>query len=374
MTRILILGVAGEQAAFAVADLVQRTGHDVTIGDLRVGRARDVLRRLGAPERVLPVDVDEPAELRRAMAGFDVVLNATLMRQITQVTDAAIDAGVALVDLGNYYPDALAQFERHDAAVRAGVRVVAGCGAAPGLTNVLARLGADALDRVHAIRLYSYLDHPLSTSPGIVITRFDAVTGTTVAWEGGRLVERPAPSGEERVTFPPPYGEQVVHLAPHPEPITIPRSIDVPNVTFKVAYPERELVLARVLVELGFDLDEPFEVDGVAISPQRFAAAYIGGRGVAPERRTASLKQVWVDGERDGHARSIVFDSCVEDVGRPASARITGTVAAIATAMVADGGGAVGVHAPEASLDAAAVVAELHARGYEIRRREVRLD
>ena len=173
----------------------------------------------------------------------------------------------------SYYPETREQLARHDAALAAGCRIVPGCGVAPGLTNILARLGADRLERVDAIRMYSYITHPMWTSPGIVVTRFDASTGTSLVLEDGVLVERASFSGEERFAFPEPYGEQEVHLVPHPEPVTLPRSIDVANVVFKVGYPADETRRIRVLLELGFDRETPFEVDGVPVSPRRFAAA-----------------------------------------------------------------------------------------------------
>ena len=186
--------------------------------------ARALLERLGAPPRVVEVDVEDARALARLLATADVVLNATYMRHNVPVTDAAIAAGVHLVDLGSYWPETCAQLERDAAAVAAGSRVVPGCGVAPGLTNVLARLGADALDAVRAVRLFSYITHPLWTSAGIVVTRFDASTGTSVVMEDGELRERPSFGDEELVEFPEPYGAQRVHLVPHPEPVTLPRS------------------------------------------------------------------------------------------------------------------------------------------------------
>ncbi len=191
MSRVLVLGGSGEMGSAAVADLVARTDHEVTIGDIRPDAAAALLRELGAPERVVRVDVDDPASLAAALAGTETVLNATYMRQVVAVTDAAIAAGVHLVDLGAYYPETREQLARHDAALAAGCRIVPGCGVAPGLTNILARLGADRLDRVDAIRMYSYITHPMWTSPGIVVTRFDASTGTSLVLEDGALVERP---------------------------------------------------------------------------------------------------------------------------------------------------------------------------------------
>ena len=366
MARILVLGGSGEMGSAAVADLVKRSAHEITVGDIRVDAARAHLERLGAPDRVVDVDVDEPDSLAKAVADTDVVLNATYMRHNVPVTDAAIAAGVHLVDLGSYYPETLQQLERHETAVAAGVRIVPGCGVAPGLTNILARLGADQLDSVDAIRMYSYITHPMWTSPGIVVTRFDASTGTSIVWEDGRAVEHPSFSGEERFTFPEPYGEQEVHLVPHPEPLTLPRTIDVRNVLFKVGYPADETARIRVLLELGFDRDEPFSIDGAAISPRRFAASYIGRRGIGADDRSANVKHVRVDGVRDGKPTTLTYDFAVEQTGRSASAAITGTVAAIAADLVARDG-PVGVRPPEAAFEPRPFIDALAERGLVVR-------
>ena len=370
MSRILVLGGAGEMGSVAVADLIERGDHEVTVGDVRPDAARALLRRLGAPELVVRVDVDDPSSLAAALADTELVLNATYMRHNVAVTDAAIAAGVHLVDLDSYYPETLQQLDRHRLAEEAGCRIVPGCGVAPGLTNVLARLGADQLDTVDAVRMYSYITHPLWTSPGIVVTRFDASSGTSLTYEDGTIVERPSFSGVETVVLPEPYGEQEVHLVPHPEPVTLPRYIDVGNVVFKVGYPADESRRIEVLLELGFDRDAPFELDGVEISPRRFATAYIGSRGIGPSDRSANVKRVCVDGTRDGRLVTLVHDFAVEETGRSASSTITGTVAAIAADMIARGG-PIGVHPPEGAFDPRAFLVALAERGLTVTEREV---
>ena len=369
MARILVLGGSGEMGSAAVADLIERTDHEITIGDLRVDAGHALLRRLGAPDRVVEVDVDDPRSLADALANTEVVLNATYMRTNVLVTDAAIAAGVHLVDLGSYYPETLQQLERHEAATAAGCRIVPGCGVAPGLTNILARLGANQLESVDAIAMYSYITHPMWTSPGIVVTRFDASTGTSIVWADGQAVEHPSFSGAERFTFPEPYGEQEVHLVPHPEPLTLPRTIDVRDVVFKVGYPADETARIRVLLELGFDRDEAFTLDDSAISPRRFAAAYIGRRGIGPEERSANVKHVRVEGTRDGQPLTLTYDFAVEQTGRSASAAITGTVAAIAADLVARGGPA-GVHPPEAAFEPRPFIDALAERGLVVEERQ----
>jgi len=357
MARIVVLGGAGEMGSAAVADLAQRTDHELVVGDLREAPGVEWRR----------VDVDDPAALREAIRGFDVVLNATYMRQNVGVTRAAIDAGVALVDLGSYWPETIEQLELHDAAVAADARIVPGCGVAPGLSNVLARHGADRLDSVDAVRMYSYITHPMYTSPGIVVTRFDASVGTSLELVDGTLVEHPSFSGDEEIEFPQPYGRQQVHFVPHPEAVTLPRFIDVPNVVFKVGYPADENRRISVLLELGFDADEPFAVNGVEVSPRAFAAAYIGRRGIGSGERSANVKRVIVSGRRDGADVELVYDFAVEHEGASASSRITGTFAAICADLVARGGGRPGVQPPEAAFAPGNVLEALEQRGMPVR-------
>ena len=120
------------------------------------------------------------------------------------------------------------------------------------------------------------------TSAGIVVTRFDASTGTSVVLEGGAPRRTAVVRRRRGVDFPAPYGGQEVHLVPHPEPVTLPRVLDVRDVVFKVGYPDDETARIRVLLELGFDRDEPFEVDGVAVSPRGSRRRTSAGAASAP--------------------------------------------------------------------------------------------
>jgi saccharopine dehydrogenase-like NADP-dependent oxidoreductase len=152
--------------------------------------------------------------------------------------------------------------------------------------------------------------------------------------------------------------------------VTLPRTIDVRNVVFKVGYPPDETRRIRVLLELGFDADQPFELDGVAISPRRFAAAYVGRRGIGPDDRSANVKHVLLDGTRGGRPVRLTYDFAVETIGHSASSRITGTVAAIATDIVARGGGRIGVHPPEAAFEPRPFLVALAERDLTVVERE----
>jgi len=368
MARILVLGGAGAMGSVAVRDLLAATGHELVVADARADAAEALGAELGPRVTARRVDVDDQVSLAAAMEGVDAVLNATLMRQVVAVTAAAIEAGRHLVDLGAYYPETREQLELHDAARARGCRIVAGCGVAPGLTNVLARHAADRLDELGALRFSSYITHPMTTSPGIVYTRLDASVGSSLVLVDGRHEERPSFGEEEVVAFPEPYGAQAVHLVPHPEALTLPRTLPVRDVSFKVGYPPDETARIRALLQVGFDAAEPFAYAGTTFVPRDLAATYIGRSGLPPDLPTANLKHVEADGILKGRPVTLVFDLVVERVGEPsASAAITGTVAAIAADMVAAGYAPDGVHAPEAALDPPAVLEALARRGFEVR-------
>jgi len=366
MSRILVLGGAGAMGSVAVRDLVERTDHRVVVGELRTDEAEAMAAALGPRVSVRSVDVEDADSLVEAVSDCDVVLSATFMRHNVRVTRAAIAAGVHMVDLGAYVWDTRDQLELDDEARAAGCRIVPGCGVAPGLTNVLARDGAERLDAVRAIRIYSYITHPMTTSPGIVYTRFDASRGSSLVLEDGVSEERPSFSAEELVEFPPPYGPQLVHLVPHPEPLTLPRYLDVRDVVFKVGYPPDETTRLRSLLELDLDAAEPFEFGGAEIVPRDLVAAFVGRQGLAG-LRTANVKRVILEGEREGRPATLTYDLAVEREEESASSAITGTVAAIAADLVANGAGRVGVHPPEGAFDPAAVLDALRLRGFEIR-------
>ncbi|MGZ8578260.1 MAG: saccharopine dehydrogenase family protein [Actinomycetota bacterium] len=367
MATILVLGGAGAMGSVAVRELHAFTDHDLVVADTRLDAVEALAAELGARVEARLVDVEDPVSLAAAMGGADAILNATLMRQVVAVTRAAIDAGVHLVDLGAYYPETREQLELDEPARVRGCRIVGGCGVAPRLTNVLARRASDLLDEVEAIRFSSYITHPMTTSPGIVYTRLDASVGSSLVLVDGRHEERPSFGEEAVVSFSEPYGPQAVHLVPHPEALTLPRTLKVQAVSFKVGYPSEETARIRALLQVGFNSAEPFAFGEARIVPRDLAAAYIGREGLPPDLPTANLKHVEVDGLRGGEPVTLVFDLVVERVGEPsASAALTGIVAAIAPDLVARGQTPGGVHAPEAALDPQAVLDSLAERDIHV--------
>ena len=187
----------------AVADLVERSGHEVVVGDLRpdaAARAAGAARRNA--EEVVAVDVDDAGSLASALDGVDAVLNATYMRHNVQVTDAAIAAGAHLVDLGSYWPETLQQLDRHAPPSAPAAGSCRAAASPPGSPTSSRGWAPTSWTRSTRCACYSYITHPMWTSAGIVVTRFDASTGISVVQDDGRLAERPSFGDRSGSSFP----------------------------------------------------------------------------------------------------------------------------------------------------------------------------
>ena len=187
------------------------------------------------------------------------------MRHNVPVTDAAIAAGVHLVDLGSYYPETLQQLERHERAVagrlpdRARLRCRARADQHPGPAR---RGPARHGRRRPPLLVHHPPDVDVAGDRRDPVRREHRDLGRPARAAGSSSARRSA--ARRRSSSRSRTARRTVHLVPHPEPVTLPRYLDVADVVFKVGYPADETRRIEVLLELGFDRDEPFELDGVA--------------------------------------------------------------------------------------------------------------
>ena len=184
---------------------------------------------------------------------------------------AALEAGCHYVDLGGLFHTTRRQLRLDREFRRAGLLAVLGMGSAPGITNVMARLAADLLDGVRAIRVYN---------GGVDFTRYDAplafgFTPDTVLDElslppmvfaGGRFqAVRAAVAG--RRTSPSISGRR------GSTPASTPRSRPCPSPTarkgirecaFKIAYDPALIERMKLLIDLGLADTRPGPARGGA--------------------------------------------------------------------------------------------------------------
>lgn len=189
------------------------------------------------------LDLADPASLRRALSGTDVVVNTSgpFDRWGTVVLDAAIDQGIDYVDVCDDPVPTLALLDRDDAARAAGIRAVVGLGVSPGLTNFLAVVAARELDQTDLLATFwgdsaEGMDEDTARAHAGVLagafrqgraayTHLITQTSSMVpVWRDGGLRDERAWLSAYRVrTSNDETG--VYRVIGHPEPVTVPHTV-----------------------------------------------------------------------------------------------------------------------------------------------------
>src|SRR5205085_9324834 len=140
--------------------------------------------------RAAYVDASDEDALVALIRGYDVVVNTMTYHFGLQATRAAIRAGVSYLDLGGLHNTPKQLALDHEARA-AGVTIVLGCGATPGVSNILARRGADDLDTVEAIHIAFASHRSIAPSPGLLDTFLDEFSpeASRFYYEDGHLVQ-----------------------------------------------------------------------------------------------------------------------------------------------------------------------------------------
>lgn len=362
--RVLVLG-CGEMARIAISDLIQ---HDV-FGSLTIATRRPAAAEafLGTfPHgrvrvRVLPIDVHDHESLVALMKQHAVTCNLTGPNYLNAaaVARAAIGAGRPLVDVSDDITATLQLLALHADAVLAGVPVVIGLGASPGITNIMARHAADRLDRVDEVRTSWIMRGADMGGPALAMHLLHNNAHRAFVFEDGAMQEvRPLIDGRETIVYPVLGAVDVMHIG-HPEPFTLSRFIE------GVRYADDKATFLPVevndmVLELGrvARSANPVMVDGVAIDPMAFAASYLqqACRRLGDDDVTGALRTE-VRGELAGRRVRLIY---------AAAGRIgigTGVPASIGAMMLALGKvDKPGVWPPEACIEPEWFLAAVDAR------------
>src|SRR5215471_8747159 len=146
--RIIVLGGCGAMGSEMTRDLARTSDFEnIVIADLDLTKARALADELGggrvSAERV---DVSNENALTEKLRSFHVVANATTYHFGLIATRAAIRAGINYLDLGGLF-NTPKQLELDEEARKAEVTICLGCGATPGVTNLMTQYAADQMDQ-----------------------------------------------------------------------------------------------------------------------------------------------------------------------------------------------------------------------------------
>jgi lysine 6-dehydrogenase len=266
--KVLVLGGAGAVCRHATRDLAEFSDFDrIVIGDYNVGAAEELAAEIGDSRlSVLKVDAEDYEGLVRTFQDYDVVLNGLPWKYDLAVTKACVEAGVSGLDVSTEET----QWSYDPAATEKGIVFIPGVGATPGITNVMARSGADQLDEVEEIQINFAAFRCPAPAPGLLITllwEFHPQTESRLYYRDGEFHWVGPFAGRKVVDFPGPIGEQETYYIPHPETRTMPKSLGAKAVSVHGCFPPQAMRLTKAMLESGLYSEEPITLKGMQITP-----------------------------------------------------------------------------------------------------------
>ena len=381
IVHAIVVGGAGAMGRVIVRDLARSAEVSrVTVADVDVEGAQHVAALVdgGAEVRAVRADVGADAFVD-VLRGADVCVASVAYRLNPLIAEACLQAGCGYVDLGGLFHVARRVLSYSDRFREAGVTGVTCMGGSPGITNLLAVLGARELDAVHAVHVRLGSFDPSAASlplpiPYSLDTILDEFSLPAMAYRDGEFAEVQALGEPEEVDFPTPIGRRTAVTTLHSEVATFPESKalqGVRQVTVKIAFEPGLVERFKLLAAIGLASTEPVEVGDQVVRPRDVLSAL--GRKLPQAAGTDDVEclRVLVQGEREGQPSTVIAESLIHpdpNAGLGAGARDTGIPPSIVAQMIAKGEVAgPGMFAPEDIIDPDLFFDRLRERGITYR-------
>lgn len=155
--RVLLLGATGEMGGRTASELLRRDQiHHLTLAGRKDRRLAQLAERLRGRSNVSTAafDIRSATDLVGRMSKHDLVVSCAGPGYLLEErsVNAALEAGASYISLNDDLGPA-AHLAGRSADAAAGVGIVSGCGAAPGLSNLLVALACDSIDEVTDIEI-----------------------------------------------------------------------------------------------------------------------------------------------------------------------------------------------------------------------------
>jgi len=280
MSRFVVIGGAGAMGQITVRDLVEfgDAKDEIIVADYNLAHAQEFVRSLH-DRRLSAVQVDarDRAGTARILNGSLVAINCVQYQLNLELMEAALLAKTNYMDLGGLFHYTRRQLELDERFRAIGKLALIGMGAAPGITNILARHAADKLDKLtelHA-RLGSSDRTKYTSVPALPVsyslqTILEEFSFEPAVFSRGRFKFVKPMSGDKPHRFPNPVGVRRPMYTIHSEVATLPlsfKSKGIKEVSFKIAFDPQFVDRVRFLRDFGLAGAEPLQVGEGFVKP-----------------------------------------------------------------------------------------------------------
>lgn len=228
--RISIIGAAGKMTSVAARALLKRFPEATfALSDFNYSALQAIYGKMEGPRvRLLSVDIFQPDQLSELVGGSDLVINGAgpFYKTTAVVANACIAAGVDYLDIGDDIESTQDAIQLDQAAKRAGVALYIGCGASPGMTNLLAADLISRLDVVDSVEVAWVVgdEGPQDVGRAVVEHVIHIGAGDCLTWRNGKPFVSRSFVASTVLPLGGALGNYRLYECAHPETVTLPFS------------------------------------------------------------------------------------------------------------------------------------------------------
>lgn len=383
MKKVMVLG-CGMQAYGAALDVITfGNPEEVILADAfpeMIQKLRSFLETHTRPRKLTEcvLDAGDIAATARAARGCDLLLNTAPYKYALDITRAAIEARVPMVDLGGDTDMVLKQLELSNEAKAAGITIIPDCGMGPGMTNITVGHAMEVLDAADTI-ITRDGGIPLNPRPPLfyhlvfaIETLTNEYTGMTTQMRDGKLIEIAPMTEIEQCDLPVVGKVEATHGMGMLSTLPWTYQGRLKNLENKfVRYPGH-LTFLKTLRETGFFSRDEIQTERGPFQPRAMTKAVME-KFLMPKggEKDVSFIQTISEGVKDGKKVKIehwICDYSDEKTGLTSMQRTTGFTASIVGQMIVSGAFTEkGVLPPELGVPKEAFFREIQRRGFEFR-------
>jgi saccharopine dehydrogenase-like NADP-dependent oxidoreductase len=246
---IIILGACGEIGRYIAYDLV-KSGFNVSLADIREFEGKKLAEKLGTKATFYKLDIMEFEKLVEVLKDHKLVVNniGPYFMFKDWIPRATIQAGINYVDICDDHDVTRTFLKMNKYIERENLTFLINSGASAGLTNIMAKMGAEQLDKVESIRVLWFEDTGETIGFGQLAHWAHIAMGKVPQYINGQWTDIKALTDREVVEFPAPLGSVPLYFVGHPEPVTLPLYIETNEAICKGGiFPESDILLTKIL-------------------------------------------------------------------------------------------------------------------------------
>lgn len=383
--RYLVLGsgMQGTASGYYFSQFGDATSITMADRDLRVAqKASDRINKLAGKNisNAKQIDAKNREELMRLLKEHDAVLSAIDYALNLSITDACIEAGVHMVDLGGNTDVVRKQLELSQRAKEKNISIVPDCGLAPGLGNSMGAYGIELFDECESVQVRCG-GLPQKPRPPLDYKLVFNIKGLTneyfgKAWvlRNGKIEEIDTFSELETLEFASPVGKCEAFVTTGGTS-TCPWTFQNKVKTYEyktVRYPGH-FEKFKVMLDLGLLDTTPIQVGDQKISPRDVFHAVVPSHLDFPEDRDLVVIRATCTGKKASQTKTVSFEMILlqdEKTGFTAMEMGTGYPAALVLIHAARGEAKKGVVPLESALNNKRYMEELVKNGLPIKTTE----